>query len=336
MLNFSSFLISLLHILPFANSALIALFIFFFSDWRKNHSVRALLIFFIINPVIVLVWSGYEAVLANHQLPILDFLTMLFFMVKTPLIYNYMHAVASGRCMGWQKWTAFYVPLLVLIVGFHFVIFNYGHAPFIASLEEVKPYLKHPDIIGRFITFGMVLVYGGVMIVGACVNYKRYQSDIEKDFSSSSSPRQTLWWMYLTVFLYIIYFLASITAYLNSALWLQLLVFAVFVLLNVALAFFGYSYKSVYSPEFQPLSQLVSEEVNREAQILYLNMQQCFERLCDSEQIWRNSNLASTDVIEKLNTNRTYFSQFLQDVYKTNFRTYINTLRVQEAQKNVT
>ena len=142
--------------------------------------------------------------------------------------------------------------------------------------------------------------------------------------------------MYLTVYLYIIYFLASITAYLNSALWLQLLVFAVFVLLNVALAFFGYSYKSVYSPEFQPLSQLVSEEVNREAQILYLNMQQCFERLCDSEQIWRNSNLASTDVIEKLNTNRTYFSQFLQDVYKTNFRTYINTLRVQEAQKNVT
>ena len=71
------------------------------------------------------------------------------------------------------------------------------------------------------------------------------------------------------------------------------------------------------------------------AKFLIKRWNNVFKFLCNSEQIWRNSELAATDVIAHLNTNRTYFSQFLQDVYKTNFRTCINTYRVSEAQKMI-
>ena len=62
-------------------------------------------------------------------------------------------------------------------------------------------------------------------------------------------------------------------------------------------------------------------------------MKTALTKLCQEDQIWRNSELASTDFIAHLNTNRTYFSQFLKNVYNTNFRTCVNTYRIEEAQK---
>lgn len=328
------FFVSVLHTLPFSNSILIALFIFFFADWRKDHSTRALLIFFVVHLLTFLVWLSYEIIIVDPPLPVLDFFMMYYAMLLTPIFYNYVYAVTTGHCMRWKRWVALYVPLVLLFVGHRIVQHYFGSAPFVASLDEIRPYWSHPEMMVRVLTFFMRIGYGIFMVVGTYVNYKRYQSDLEKDFSTISS-RSTFGWMYFTILLYIIYFVLSVVSYVDGDMSIHLLVFLSSVILNIALAFFGYAHKSVYSPDFEPLSQLEPAVTNSESQVPYQKMEQRFKFLCNSEQIWRNSELAATDVIAHLNTNRTYFSQFLQDVYKTNFRTCINTYRVSEAQKMI-
>ncbi|MBP6370461.1 MAG: AraC family transcriptional regulator [Paludibacteraceae bacterium] len=332
MLTPYSFFVSVLHTLPFSNSILIALFIFFFADWRKDHTSRALLMFFVAHVLTFLVWLWYEIIIVDPPLPILDFFMMFYAMLLTPFFYNYVYAVTTGHCMRWKRWVAFYLPLVLLFVA-HRVVYNYfGSAPFADSLGEITLYWSHPDMIMRFITFLVRISYGLIIVVGTYVNYKRYQSDLEKDFSTVSS-RSTFGWMYFTTSLYIIYFLLSIVSYVDSSMSMHLFVFLSSVILNVALAFFGFAHKGVYSPDFEPLSQLEPVLTTSESQVPYQKMEQRFKFLCNSEQIWRNSELAATDVIAHLNTNRTYFSKFLQDVYKTNFRTCVNEYRIAEAQK---
>ena len=334
MLTPYSFFVSVLHTLPFSNSILIALFMFFFADWRKDHSVRALLLLFSIYPLLFFLWLNYEMVSVEAPLPILDFFTMSHMILMVPIFYNYVYAVTTGHCMRWKRWFVFYMPLVFLFLAHYVVQHYYGNAPLVYSFEEIKPYWSHPDMIVRFIALLMRISYGMILIIGTYVNYKQYQSDLEKDFAIVSS-RSTLNWMFLAIALYITYFLLSIVSYVNGDIWIHLLVLACTIIFHISLAFFGYAHKSVYSPDFEPLSQLEPAVTNSESQVPYQKMEQRFNFLCYSEQIWRNSELAATDVIAHLNTNRTYFSQFLQDVYKTNFRTCINTYRVSEAQKMI-
>lgn len=333
MLTPYSFFVSVLHTLPFSNSILIALFIFSFADWRKDHPTRALLMFFVAHVLTFLVWLWYEIIIVDPPLPILDFFMMFYAMLLTPFFYNYVYAVTTGHCMRWKRWVAFYLPLVLLFVVHRVVQHYYGYAPFVSSLDEIKPYWFHPDMIMRFITFLVRISYGLIMVVGTYVNYKRYQSDLEKDFSTVSS-RSTFGWMHFTISLYIIYFLLSIVSYVDSSMSIHLFVFLSSVILNIALAFFGFAHKGVYSEDFEPISQLeIESEKEPIDMVQYERMQTALNKLCQENQIWRNSELAATDVIAHLNTNRTYFSQFLKNVYNTNFRTCVNTYRVNEAQK---
>lgn len=329
MLTPYSFFVSVLHTLPFSNSILIALFIFFFADWRKDHSVRALLLLFSIYPLLFFLWLNYEMVSVEAPLPILDFFTMSHMILMVPIFYNYVYAVTTGHCMRWKRWFVFYMPLVFLFLAHYVVQHYYGNAPLVYSFEEIKPYWSHPDMIVRFIALLMRISYGMILIIGTYVNYKQYQSDLEKDFAIVSS-RSTLNWMFLVIVLYITYFLLSIVSYVNGDIWIHLLVLASTIIFYTSLAFFGYAHKSVYSKDFEPLSQLEPDDSMGLEQ--YEGMSVAFNKLCQEDKIWRNSELAATDVIAYLNTNRTYFSQFLKQVYNTNFRTCVNTYRVNEAQ----
>lgn len=182
MLTLSSFFVSVLHTVPFSNSILIALFIFFFADWRKDQSTRALLIFFVVHLLTFLVWLSYEIIIVDHPLPVLDFFMIFYAMLLTPIFYNYVYAVTTGHCMRWKRWVSLYAPLVLLFVGHRIVQHYFGSAPFVASLDEIKPYWSHPEMIVRVLTFFMRIGYGIFMVVGTYVNYKRYQSDLEKDF----------------------------------------------------------------------------------------------------------------------------------------------------------
>ena len=85
MLTPYSFVVSVLHSLPFSNSILFALFIFFFADWRKDHAVRALLLLFSIHPLLFFLWLNYEMVSVEAPLPILDFFTMSHMILMVPV-----------------------------------------------------------------------------------------------------------------------------------------------------------------------------------------------------------------------------------------------------------
>jgi AraC-like DNA-binding protein len=71
---------------------------------------------------------------------------------------------------------------------------------------------------------------------------------------------------------------------------------------------------------------LLKEELNHDL----------FDQLTDmmeSEKVFLDRNLSLDELAKKLNTNRTYLSQCINDQYHSNFSNYINGYRIKEAQK---
>jgi AraC-like DNA-binding protein len=73
-------------------------------------------------------------------------------------------------------------------------------------------------------------------------------------------------------------------------------------------------------------SSLLSEEGNKQ---LYNNLLELMEQ----EKIYLNNKLTIDEVAKKINTNRSYLSQMINDNFKTNFNNFINEYRVKEAQR---
>lgn len=73
-------------------------------------------------------------------------------------------------------------------------------------------------------------------------------------------------------------------------------------------------------------SSLLSEEGIK---LLYNNLLELMEQ----EKVYLNNKLTIDEVAKKLNTNRSYLSQMINDNFKTNFNNFINEYRVKESQK---
>lgn len=58
-----------------------------------------------------------------------------------------------------------------------------------------------------------------------------------------------------------------------------------------------------------------------------------FEELIKNEKLYLKSDLNTTEIVEKLNTNRSYLSKAINKNYHVNFTTFINELRIKEAVK---
>ena len=72
-------------------------------------------------------------------------------------------------------------------------------------------------------------------------------------------------------------------------------------------------------------TSLLSDEANT---VLYNSLL----KLVEEDRIFLNNKLTIEDVAKKLNTNRTYLSQIVNEKTGTNFNNFINKYRVQEAQ----
>lgn len=72
-------------------------------------------------------------------------------------------------------------------------------------------------------------------------------------------------------------------------------------------------------------TSLLSDEANSN---LYNNLL----KLVEEDKIYLNNKLTIEDVAKKLNTNRTYLSQIINEKTDTNFNNFINRYRIQEAQ----
>ena len=56
-------------------------------------------------------------------------------------------------------------------------------------------------------------------------------------------------------------------------------------------------------------------------------------KLFENEQLYKNPDLKITDIVMKLNTNRTYISTLINEEYDCSFSTFVNQYRVAEAKK---
>lgn len=60
-----------------------------------------------------------------------------------------------------------------------------------------------------------------------------------------------------------------------------------------------------------------------------------FQKYFEEEKPYLNPSLSIETVAEALSTNRTYISELIKKAYHTSFRTYINTLRIEEVKKKL-
>ncbi len=87
-------------------------------------------------------------------------------------------------------------------------------------------------------------------------------------------------------------------------------------------------------PEPEPKPEVASEGFEHSPETADLNRRLGaeFARLMASEKLYLNPGLTLHDVAQALNTNTTYLSRAVNDTFGRNFSTYLNELRIREAQ----
>ena len=80
-----------------------------------------------------------------------------------------------------------------------------------------------------------------------------------------------------------------------------------------------------------PLPQEMSEKVDNEESIPEYPFAGKLEDIVETEALYLNIDLSLSDLVNRLNTNRTYVSRYFNDVLGTTFYDYINKLRIERA-----
>jgi len=332
MMTLSSFVVVWSHLLPFTTALLFVLFMFILGKWKTDTSKKALLVFWSFFCILFFLWIFYEKYTFASPYPVFDFYYILYKLLLVPLFYNYIYAVTKGRFLSKKYWLLFYTPIAILVFIYFIIILYWGKEPPVFSIGDFFASIEQPYSMVRLLVLVCYIIDVVVILMLSVKHYVMYNRYVAINFSDKSYIRQDF--LLLVLALYCLNVIFSVISCVNSGVFIHVSVHYIIALLNVSLAFFAYSHTNPYVEKFVPLLHLQPELTEKPVDLVqYEKMLKTLTRLCEQDQIWRNSNLSATDVISYLNTNRTYFSKFLQDVYKTNFRTCVNTYRINEAQR---
>lgn len=334
MIPLSYYLFIWSHIFPYTVTLVFVLFMLFFPKWKKDASLKALFYYFLLFCVFFLVWVFYDRALYLGSFPTFDFVYILYRIILVPIFFNYIYTVSTGQQLTRKQKIWFYVPAAIFIVIFNVNVLLgvepllvYSWADFYALLKNGNPRAN----LNLFMV-GWYAVSVIVISILSIIHFRRYKRNIVMDFSYKQPVN--IHFLMGALVLYVLYAILSIISIFNANVFIHMSVHYLIGFLNMGLAFFAYGHKAVYSKEYPLLPDVITESIDSVfTHAQKEKMHDALQVLYERDKIWKKSDLSAVDIISHLNTNRTYFSQFLSERYGTNFRTCVNAYRVNEAQR---
>lgn len=231
-------------------------------------------------------------------------LTACFFI--GPFLYFYIKSIVKPESNIKKEWIVHIILLLIIaiIIGFLY--------PFKTNVDLWRPY---------FIKTIYYSWFGYTLLAGY-----QLRTTIKKMFSSKSKMESLDIWMLSifvgNLFVWFSYNFSRFTSYITGALTFTFLFYLVVLFL-----IFNKKKRSVLFNNTQKYSD---KKIDDDAASKHINR---LKGIMETEELYKNANLKSSDVAKKIQLTTHQFSQLLNDNLHKNFAAFINEYRIDAAKK---
>lgn len=267
----------------------------------------------------------------------------LFSLLVYPMYYIYIRLLTVDRDFVWKKHALFLLPALVLFLFYLagvLLMTKEAHLDYLYNLllsgeklNGIFLYQKMVYLTSRvvFIVQGLVYVWLSISLVsGNKNNVQNYYANTSEDNLNK------IYWLNMTLFVTIIFgvILSAIgkERFVGNENWL-ILPSAVFSVMFFVIGWLGNMQRAVLMESGDLYQASVKECVEDEHESDQLaDIRNKIVQAFEEGKIYLNKDLTIWEVSRVLGTNRTYVSSVINQDFKQNFSSFVNSYRVKHAQ----
>jgi AraC-like DNA-binding protein len=234
--------------------------------------------------------------------------------------------------IGIKKVSKFYMyPFYISLPFFVFALFQQVFfSNFIHSSTIEICYLS---LSGVSMFFGSIIIYKGFKLI---VNY-------QNEIVSSNKPKiKTHWLKQLLLFAVVVFLIWVFIGISNTLIYKDVLItqyttYFLWILMSILIYWMGYLgiYHLGVFNQRQGLRALINSE-NKKLEYQNSNRFNNIVNIINTERLYTNSSISLQTIAERFKLSEGYVSQLINKHSNTNFSTYINNLRIVEAQRILT
>lgn len=309
-----------------------------FNSYRKNETKREkilkiiLMIYFAMNMML-----GIYLLLREEKIipvTVKDYpILILYIQILQLLNFNFLYIVTNKKQKLFISPIHYVFPgaMFIVIVFFFYILYNKT-----ISSEEVNLYM-------RPFTAASSLLYLVFYTFISCKYIFSYQKAIlQKDFTESTKKK--MHWLFTIAYIKIILIVIILTLiiippgigeyfYFSTFLLTSLMFYvSVYNVLKKNYQFLIPASKNVVlTPTGHIIHESISDTDQHNIQNVSIINKKSFEAYFEKDKPYLNPDLKITDIASAFNTNRSYVSKFINEVYGITFNQYINNWRINEA-----
>jgi AraC-like DNA-binding protein len=335
-------------VLPIYQSAILAILLFT-SGSRESCCSKLIMGAFLSTTGIYFSFNLLYSLSSFDLLKKLYFLILPIILAFIPLFYLYLESITTPGFHFRKKQLWHFLPAAIFFILMSPYFFATEHEKYLyinhdfirPGMSPVILYLLIVYISGTYLVSNLQL---GYYVYRSLQLFHRHKIYIVNRFSYTENIH--LDWIKSLIFCFVVFFLINELLYITGI--KQHLFSGIFYnvsMLGVILfaGYHGMEQKNLEKEEKEEteiqaeISAEVPEKIKYSGSSLTVAQKKALiaklELLILDEKIYTNKELSIEDVAQRLETNSKYISQILNEHYQKNFFTYINTYRVEEAQR---
>ena len=314
---------------------------------QLNRSKQFLVLF--LNVSVINYFS--HAVFFNHHYQlytVLDSIWCFTSLAVYPMYYIYIRLLTQDARFEW-KWSWVLIPALIVAIfsGVTYILmspaevktFVMGRLYFEPGYEPPYSPLVRLQILRLSVLKVVFILQVIVVVIAGLRHIFTYNAKINNFYSNTGGKDLTpiKWLLVVFIFASVISVLSSGVgkAYFISHPWMLIIPSLTHSLFLFGVGYAGYKQHFTIEHFQQDLNQ---QELQPEKETAAVHELKNFAEyrslmfdLLDNKEIYTNHDLRITDVAKMLNTNRSYASRLLNDMFNTNFADLINRYRINKA-----
>ncbi len=245
-----------------------------------------------------------------------------------PLMYIYIRTLIDDE----PKLRSYYISWLLPITAFFILGIIYRNQ----SILSFDSFLDKGPYRGLRFSYAIMLMVSFIVYsIFTFIKIGKHRKKIKELFSYTSKKITLGWALFVSISFFVLYFglfVLGFTRVLSKNFNFDPLLIGNLILVFYSFAFsiFGYQQERIYPDESKEKYQRSGlHPATREK--LRLELLSCMEK----EKLYLNPELSILDVSRKLETQRHYITQILNNDMKKNFFSFINEYRIEEAKQRL-
>ncbi len=280
----------------------------------------------------------------DGRVPILNAWHMGSSLMISPIVGWYFTLLVRPDAKFFPRFTMFLSPFFIsIIVSSLFATFA-EPMPNVYTIKDYMVLVKHyPEASYRLVLTIIFIAELIILPVGAELQLKKHRERIKNDFSYTE--KVDLSWVHVLILLCAVCGILNLVYAFSSAVHVRTIYNMIFFVLLLIFCITGGLHPDIYYvpkptgvnryhneiPLHASLFIPPGQEKAKIAPPMYRKIHEGITHLLEEQEIYCNPNLRLDDIADMLNTNKTYVSIVINELFQTNFYTLINRYRIKKA-----